>query len=156
MLLEVFRTLLDHSLAYHLLLVGDGPLRSWTEGYIQGARLAEKVTITGWVPYDRLPRLIQRMDVAVAPYPFLENFYFSPLKLFEYMAVGKPVVASRIGQIQEVIQDAETGLLVRPGDPGDLVEKMSGYAILRDFAKPWGLQRRRRPVIIPGSEMPVT
>ncbi len=123
-LLEVFRTLLDHSLAYHLLLVGDGPLRSWTEGYIQGARLAEKVTITGWVPYDRLPRLIQRMDVAVAPYPFLENFYFSPLKLFEYMAVGKPVVASRIGQIQEVIQDAETGLLVRPGDPGDLVEKI--------------------------------
>lgn len=123
-LMEAFRTLLDHSSAYHLLLVGDGPLRSWIEGYIQGARLQGMVTITGWVPYDRLPNLIQRMDVAVAPYPFLEDFYFSPLKLFEYMAVGKPVVASRIGQIQEVIQNQVTGLLVRPGDAEDLVEKI--------------------------------
>ncbi|MFQ5946239.1 MAG: glycosyltransferase family 4 protein [Anaerolineae bacterium] len=123
-LMEAFRTLLGRLPAYHLLLVGDGPLRSWIEGYIQGARLEGMVTIMGSVPYDRLPSLIQRMDVAVAPYPFVEDFYFSPLKLFEYMAIGKPVVASRIGQIQEVIQDGATGLLVRPGDPRDLVEKI--------------------------------
>lgn len=123
-LLEAFRRLLGRSSAYHLLLVGDGPLRGWVEGYIRGARLEGTVTMTGWVPHERLPGLIQRMDIALAPYPFLEDFYFSSLKLFEYMAVGKPVVASRIGQIQEVIQDGATGLLVRPGDINDLVEKI--------------------------------
>ncbi len=123
-LLEVFRTLLGHSSAYHLLLVGDGPLGGWIEGYIHGARMQGMVTITGWVSYERLPGLIQRMDIAVAPYPYLEDFYFSPLKLFEYMAVGKPVVASEIGQIREVIRNGKTGLLVRPGDPEDLVEKI--------------------------------
>lgn len=123
-LLEAFQTLLRRSSSYHLLLVGDGPLRGWIEGYIRGARLEGMVTITGWVPYERLPGLIQRMNVAVAPYPFLEDFYFSPLKLFEYMAVGKPIVASRIGQIQEVIRDETTGLLIRPGASADLAEKI--------------------------------
>ena len=122
--MEAFRTLLGRLPTYHLLIVGDGPLRSWIEGYIQGARLEVMVTIMGSVPYDRIPSLIQRMDVALAPYPPMEDFYFSSLKLFEYMAIGKPVVASRIGQIQQVIQDGATGLLVRPGDPRDLVEKI--------------------------------
>jgi len=123
-LLEAFRRLLARSPAYHLLLVGDGPLRGWIEGYVQGARLGGTITLTGWVPHDRLPGLIQRMDVAVAPYPLLDDFYFSPLKLFEYLAVGKPVVASRIGQIHEVIEDGTTGLLVRPGAIEELVESI--------------------------------
>jgi glycosyltransferase involved in cell wall biosynthesis len=121
LLVEAFQTLRGHSAAYHLLLVGDGALRSWIEGYLRGARLEPMVTITGWVAADRLPGLIQRMDIAVAPYPFLDGFYFSPLTLFEYLAVGKPVVASRIGQIPEIIQHGTTGLLARPGDTQDLV-----------------------------------
>jgi glycosyltransferase involved in cell wall biosynthesis len=56
------------------------------------------------------------MDAAVAPYPMLPTFYFSPLKIFEYMAAGLPVVASRIGQIPEVIRDGTHGLLCPPGD----------------------------------------
>jgi len=138
-LLEGFRRLLGHSSAYHLLLVGDGPLRSWIEGYLHGAGMVGMVTLTGWVPYDRLPGLIQRVDVAVAPYPFLEDFYFSPLKLFEYMAVGKPVVASRIGQIQEVIQDGVTGLLVRPGNPDDLVEEIERLRYNRRLRETLGI-----------------
>ena len=45
-----------------------------------------------------VPGLLASMDVAVAPYPVLEHFYFSPLKLFEYMAAGRACIASRIGQ----------------------------------------------------------
>lgn len=123
-LLDAFRALAHRSPDYHLLLVGDGPFKNWVEGYIQGANLEGRATVTGWVSHEKIPGLIQRMDVAVAPYPFLEDFYFSPLKLFEYMAIGKPVVGSRIGQVEEVIQDGTTGLLVKPGDPNDLVEKI--------------------------------
>lgn len=104
----------------HLLIVGDGPLRMWIEGYARGARVHDKVTVTGWRPYRDLPGLMKRMDVALAPYPDLDDFYFSPLKLFEYMGIGLPIVASAIGQIREVIDDGNTGLLARPGDATNL------------------------------------
>jgi glycosyltransferase involved in cell wall biosynthesis len=57
------------------------------------------------------------MSVGVAPYPLLPEFYFSPLKIYEYMASGLPVVASRIGDIPNVIDDGRNGLLCTPGDP---------------------------------------
>src|SRR5882762_8405156 len=56
------------------------------------------------------------MDVAVAPYPTLESFYFSPLKVYEYMAAGVPVVASRSGQLDQLIESGVNGLLTPPGD----------------------------------------
>jgi glycosyltransferase involved in cell wall biosynthesis len=68
------------------------------------------------VTHDQVARYLSVMDVAVAPYPALEDFYYSPLKLYEYMAAGRAVVASRIGQVAEVVSDGLTGLLHEPGD----------------------------------------
>jgi glycosyltransferase involved in cell wall biosynthesis len=56
------------------------------------------------------------MDAAVAPYPRPERFYFSPLKVYEYMAAGLAVVASRVGQLEELIRHRDNGLLCPPGD----------------------------------------
>jgi glycosyltransferase involved in cell wall biosynthesis len=56
------------------------------------------------------------MDVAVAPYPPQADFYFSPLKVYEYMAAGLPVVASQIGQLAALIQNGINGFLCPPGD----------------------------------------
>ncbi len=123
-LLDAFRQLAGASEQYHLLIVGDGPLRGWIEGYLRGAGLGAFATLTGWQSNDDLPGRIRSMDVAVAPYPKLENFYFSPLKLYEYMSVGTPVVASGIGQIAEVLRDGETGLLVHPGDSSQLAQRI--------------------------------
>ena len=133
-LMEAFRVLAQWSPAYHLLVVGDGPLRGWIDGYVRGARLDGAVTMTGWVPPPELPGLLKAMDVAVAPYPATEDFYFSPLKLYEYMAVGAPVVASRLGQIAQTIRHGETGLLVEPGDPIALasqIERLRTDPVLR-------------------------
>lgn len=123
-LLDAFRGLLARSPAYHLVVVGDGPLRGWLEGYLQVHGLQEMVTTAGAVPHERVAALLRAMDVAVAPYPPAEMFYFSPLKLFEYMAAGRPIVASRVGQVREVIEDGVTGLLVEPGDPQDLIDSI--------------------------------
>ena len=123
-LLDAFIVLQKRVPSSKLLVVGDGPLRNWIEGYVRGARVESQVMFTGWVDYDHLPGLLQWMDVTVAPYPALDNFYFSPLKLYEYLAVGKAIVASDIGQIREAIDNGVTGLLVRPGDPVDLAEKL--------------------------------
>ncbi len=123
-LMQAFQDLKFRLPEAHLLIVGDGPKRGWIEGFAQGAGLTDSVTMTGWQPHEALPGLIARMDVATAPYPPNENHYFSPLKLFEYMAVGRPIVASRIGQTAEIIRHGETGLLVPPGDSDQLVEAL--------------------------------
>lgn len=99
-----------------LCIVGDGPERPALERHIQALGIQEAVHFTGKVAPAAVPGLLATMDVAVAPYPNLANCYFSPLKLFEYMAAGVPVVASRIGQIPDLIEDGRTGILTPPGN----------------------------------------
>jgi glycosyltransferase involved in cell wall biosynthesis len=117
-----------------LLVVGDGPLR--TEVSRLAADLPGRVIQTGAIPLEEVPQLISGMDVAVAPYPRLEPFYFSPLKILDAMACGVCNVASDIGQIPELLRDGETGVLVPPGDP-DLL----AAALLRLAADPSARER---------------
>ncbi len=119
-LMHAFRQVLQYSPDAQLLIVGDGPKRGWIEGFVEGAGMDKQVHLTGWKPHEQLPALIARMDIAVAPYPAVDDFYFSPLKLFEYLAAGKPIVASRIGQIDDVVQHNQNGLLVEPGNSAQL------------------------------------
>ena len=83
--------------------------------------MEEAVTFTGPVAHDDMPAYLAAMDVAVAPYPALDDFYFSPLKLFEYMAMGRPVVVSRVGHVAPVVVEGETALQFDPGDRAGLV-----------------------------------
>src|SRR5436309_13991683 len=83
--------------------------------------LLQAVTFAGALAHEDVPPYLAATDVAVAPYPALQDFYFSPLKLFEYMATGRAVVASRVGQVAEVVTDGVTGLLFEPGNVADLV-----------------------------------
>lgn len=119
-LLAAFRQVKAQRPDARLLIVGDGPRKDWVDGYVAGSGLGDSIRLTGWREYAQLPSLLTHMDVAVAPYPEIEGFYFSPLKVFEYMAAGRAVVASNIGQIRELIRDADTGLLFSPGDVDDL------------------------------------
>jgi glycosyltransferase involved in cell wall biosynthesis len=119
-LLEAFRQLREDT-SYHLLLVGDGPMRPALEQEAGRVGLREAVTFVGNVPHEEVPRYLALMDLAVAPYPALEDFYFSPLKLFEYMAGSRAIVASRVGQVAEVIADGRTGLLYEPGNQEALI-----------------------------------
>ncbi|MEZ5652613.1 MAG: glycosyltransferase family 4 protein [Burkholderiaceae bacterium] len=121
-LLQAFRSLHHLRPDTRLLIVGDGPKRDWIDGFVQGADIADAVTVTGWVAHHALPELIGQMDIAVAPYPAAEDFYFSPLKLFEYMAMGRPIVASRIGQVAEVLEHDRNAWLTTPGDPDRLAD----------------------------------
>ncbi|PYT66400.1 MAG: hypothetical protein DMG39_26850 [Acidobacteria bacterium] len=86
-----------------LLLIGDGPLKDALQEKAYRAGLAKAVVFTGVVPHEQMRRYLAAVDVALAPYPALETFYFSPLKLFEYMAAGLAVVASSAGQIPQLI-----------------------------------------------------
>lgn len=121
---------------WRLLLVGDGPERSALERRVRRSGLESLVEFTGSVPHAHIPELLQRMDVAVAPYPEPGpgGFYFSPLKLLEYMAAGRPVVASRLPTIVALITDGVHGLLTPPGDPEGLaaaLERLRADPLLR-------------------------
>lgn len=108
---------------YHLLIVGDGPLRKDVQALAE--ELPGRVTFTGAMPFPEVPDHVRAMDIAVAPFPPLERFYFSPLKVLEYMACGKPTVASSIGQVNHLVREGETGLLVPPGDADALARALS-------------------------------
>jgi glycosyltransferase involved in cell wall biosynthesis len=103
-----------------LLIVGDGPERSRIEDDLHARGLEHAVRFTGAVDPAEVPGLLASMDAAVAPYPYLSGFYFSPLKVYEYMAAGRAVVASRIGDLDTLVEHEVTGLLCKPGDPADL------------------------------------
>jgi glycosyltransferase involved in cell wall biosynthesis len=108
------------SLPWQLLLVGDGPERDSLAHQAGALGVFDRVTFTGSVSYDQIPAFMAAMDVVVAPYPALDDFYFSPLKLFEYMSMARPVIAAALGQIAEVVVHRQNGWLYPPGDIGAL------------------------------------
>ena len=105
------------------LLVGSGSLHAEVEKQLESETKAGRVIFTGAVAHDRVPKLLDACDILVAPHVPLADgseFFGSPTKIFEYMAMGKAIVASRLGQIGEVLVDQETALLVEPGNVGEL------------------------------------
>jgi glycosyltransferase involved in cell wall biosynthesis len=107
-----------------LLIVGDGPERSAIEAQLADRHLLHTAHFTGSVDPAAVPGLLASMDVAVAPYPDHPDFYFSPLKVYEYMAAGLPTVTSRIGQLRNLIQDGKNGLLYEPGNSNELAHQL--------------------------------
>jgi glycosyltransferase involved in cell wall biosynthesis len=144
-LLDAFDRLHARRPGARLLIVGDGPERESIVGDLAARGLTGKVRLTGAVPPDAVPGFLASMDVAVAPYPPRENFYFSPLKVVEAMAAGRPVVASAIGQITALIDDGVNGLLVPPGDPAALADALERLA--RDVALRQRLGRSARDAV---------
>ena len=124
-LIEAFRQLRTVHDDCRLVVVGDGPLRAALQAGVRGALPESALRFVGAVPHEQIPRLLADADVAVAPYPALDRFYFSPLKVIEYCAMGLPVVASRVGQIADLLTDDESALLVEPGRPDALASALA-------------------------------
>jgi glycosyltransferase involved in cell wall biosynthesis len=148
-LLDAFDRLARSDPSYRLLLVGDGPLAHTVRSRLggtgpDGTGPGARTETTGAVAPHQVPALLRRMDIAVAPYPPLESFYFSPLKVYEYLAAGLPIVAGRVGALPEVLDDGELGVLVEPGDPGALagaVEALRSDALGRERLRREGRRR---------------
>lgn len=119
--------LLKRLLASHpdlqMVIAGDGPLRRELSEAFARKGLTAHAVFTGTLPHEDVPDLVRLFDIALAPYDAADHlFYFSPLKLFEYMACGVPVVAAGLGQIRDVVIPDETGVLYAPGDLAALTD----------------------------------
>jgi glycosyltransferase involved in cell wall biosynthesis len=132
-----------------LLLVGDGPELKAARSIVRNAGLEGRTIATGQVPPSDVPRLLDACDILVSPHVALQGnveFFGSPTKLFEYMAAGKAIIASRLGQISEVLEHQVTGLLVKPGDPDELAHALRMLAEAPERRRELGKNARRQAI----------
>ena len=95
----------------HALIVGDGPARPELEAQARALGVAEQVTFAGVVAREEMPAMIAAFDIALQP---ASVSYASPLKLFEYMAQAKAVIAPDQPNIREILADNDTAILFAP------------------------------------------
>jgi glycosyltransferase involved in cell wall biosynthesis len=110
-------------------LMGTGLLHGEMRSALAAYEKTGAVIFTGSLPSDKVAEYLDASDILVSPHlpmPDGSRFFGSPTKLFEYMAMGKGIVASRLEQLAEVLEHDSTAWLVTPGDVDELAE-----AILR-------------------------
>jgi len=116
-LIDAFASVYHGGYPVHLLLIGDGPMRSWIEEKLARESLTNACTITGRIPHSKMPKMASLIDIAVSP---RTTFYASPMKLIEYMALAKAVVAPATDNIRDIVTDGEDGILFPEKDANGL------------------------------------
>jgi glycosyltransferase involved in cell wall biosynthesis len=118
-LIEIMTDLIHSDANIKLLLVGDGELISELRARVDVLGLKESVIFCGRRPLAQMPAFINAADICLAPFFDERSPYtgLSPLKLFEYMSCGKPVIASGLGGLDEVFESHDIGEVVSSSDP---------------------------------------
>jgi len=125
-LIKAFVQLKQGSKNLVLMLVGDGAAKSSCKQLAEQYHVSSQVLFIESVPHEQVPQFLSVIDIAVAPYTDLPmGFYGSSLKVFEYMAAGKAIIASELGQIKEVLQNEKNALLVQPGNVSQLSDAIN-------------------------------
>lgn len=131
------------------LLVGSGSLLGQVKESLESEEQDGRVIFAGSVEHHEVPVLLDACDILVSPHvPLAEGteFFGSPTKIFEYMAMGKGIVASRLGQIAEVLRHEQTALLVKPGDREELTAALLQLADFPTLREELGAAARRRAI----------
>jgi glycosyltransferase involved in cell wall biosynthesis len=136
----ILRSVRESGRDARLLVVGGGPGAVSLQRQAEKAGVADHVEVTGPLPQREAIEHIGRAWVGVAPYRHDPFFYFSPIKVIEYLAAGLPVVASALGDIPDVVADA--GITVAPEDIDGFVAAIG--SILDDDARRAEMGRRGR------------
>lgn len=122
-----------------LLVVGDGPARAGLEALARQLSLPGRVHFTGVVDRSAVPAHVAAFDIALQP---AVTAYASPLKLFEYLALGKAIVAPASPNIREVLRDGHNALLFEPGDDAAFAQALTRLAGDADLRAALAVQAR--------------
>lgn len=124
-----------------VLLIGDGPGRQDIESLVESTGQRDRFVFTGAVDYAEVPEILAAADVAAAPFePRFHKgsrgsgFVLDPLKVFEYLALGKPSITVREPNIEALFRDQEDLLLVTPGSDRELADAILQFERDREFA----------------------
>lgn len=144
--LEVIRILLRHPAkpaGMRFMIVGDGSNLKRLKREAEDLGVSAHVVFTGAVPHDEIATYIAAADICVAPFEDNEvTRCKSPLKIVEYLASGKPVVASAVGEVPEML--GEAGLCVPPGDAEALARGVLQLAADADLRRAFSVKARSR------------
>lgn len=136
LLLKVLPDILEYDKKIKLVIVGTGPYLSKLKNIANKLNISESVIFTGRVSDDDLPRYYNLADIFVNLTMRLEGL---PLVIIEAMACEKPVVASAIGGIKDVIEDGVSGILVAPGNinalKGNIIKVLGDEQLAHEFGK---------------------
>ncbi len=139
-MLRSFQSLVDDD-RFHFLVVGDGPEMKRIRKF--QVDFPDRITVTGALGHESVPEELGKMDIALAPYPEMDNFYFSPLKILEYMAAGRSIVGSDIGQVGSLLDHGRNGLLTAPGKDTEMTAAIIKLADDDKIRKSLGKQAAR-------------
>lgn len=123
-LVEAFSIALATKPNLKLILLGNGEERPSVEQLINELEIEPFVELSGSVNPDKIPHYLSTFDILVAPYIKIDRFYFSPLKIYEYLAAKKPIIVSDIQALSNLLMDGYNCIKFEPGDPKQLAEKI--------------------------------
>ncbi len=134
--------LVSWGMTHRLLIIGDGPQSSRIAEVVSQLGAPEHIELVGAVPMAQIPEHLASMDIGVAPYRPSSDFYFSPLKVLEYMAAGLAVVATDAPSIRSLV--ADTGVLVKDPTPTSLAAAIGELLVQSDLRTRMGVAARDR------------
>jgi glycosyltransferase involved in cell wall biosynthesis len=148
LLIEALRDLRQEGLNWSLVVVGYGPMRDEWEAKACEFDLGDRVKFVGQVPWHEVPQYIAGFDLCYTGQTQLPvgKMYHSPLKLYEYMAMAKPVVASAFEDARRTIEEGNTGFLFEPGNVQSLKQALIRANCLKERLPEIGKQAREATV----------
>jgi glycosyltransferase involved in cell wall biosynthesis len=124
-----------------LFLIGDGPMMLQLKSKAANSGLKDNVVFAGTINHRKLPEYISVFDVAVMPH---SNEYGSPMKIYEYMAMSKPVIAPRFGPLEDGITHGSEGLLFKPENTEELIVSLERLIEDRSLREEMGRSGREK------------
>jgi glycosyltransferase involved in cell wall biosynthesis len=143
-LLRAMGVLASEGVPLSLRVIGDGAMREEWETLARDLGLADRVRFLGKLPHAQVPDILAAADLGFAGHGRnrLGVLYHSPLKIYEYLAMAKPVVASASEDALTAVRDGENGFVYEPGDPADLARALRRAWSRRDHLLAMGARAR--------------
>jgi len=138
---DFFKRFPEHASNVRFLIIGHGKLFPQAEEIIQCSPDSDKIILTGSIPQQEGPAHLNSCDLFLSPHiknPDGTKFFGSPTKLFEYMACKRPIIASELDQIGEILTHGENSHLVEPGNVNQLVEAIDKLIKDSDYCNKLG------------------
>ena len=146
LLASAYTNMVKRNKNIHLLMIGDGVKLSEVKENLRELEPSQ-YTLTGLIPQVQGPEYLAACDILVnptVPNPDGTPFFGSPTKLFEYMAMGKAIVASGMDQMQEVLEQGRTALLVEPGNVLEMEEALNKLVVDKELRHTLGINARKQ------------
>ena len=145
LLLRTAHDVQQEGVCWNIIVVGDGPMRMELEALAESLGMSDRVYFAGAVDHSEVPVWIAGMDLGYSGQLAHEGgeIYLSPLKLYEYLAMGKPVIASEFEDSIALVKTRPWGYCFRPGDKGSLAAALRQSWRHPEAWEPSGREARR-------------